>query len=227
MDARSRKARVFSTTDGDCFMNTALIFAGGRGERLRPLTDYIPKPLYRIEGVPLIERHVTRLALAGFKTILINHAHLGGLIRQHLGDGSRFNVRIQYLPEPPGGLETGGTLYQALAHVGSEPFAAINTDIVTDYPFEKLHTLSSTHLVLVPKPIHVAQGDFGLTADNKVCNENKQWTFSGIAVYQPQHLMTLKLGRYSITPWLRQWADANRLDGEVYFGVWRDIGTLE
>lgn len=208
-------------------METALIFAAGRGERLRPLTDFIPKPLFRVDDIPLIERHVTRLAQAGFKTILINHAYLGGLIRQHLGDGSRFDVHIQYLPEPPGGLETGGTLYQTLAYVGSNAFITVNADIVTDYPFEKFQAITSTHLVLVPKPELAVSGDFGLTPAHKISNQDRQWTFSGIAVYQPKQLLALKLGRYSITSWLRQWADAGCLEGEIYNGLWRDIGVMD
>lgn len=210
-------------------MTTALIFAAGRGERLRPLTDTLPKALCRVRGISLIEHHLTALASAGFKRIVINHAHLGGLIRAQLGDGSRWGVQIIYSPEPPGALETGGGLVNALPHLGHEPFLTVNADIVTDYPFASLQDLpdSPAHLVLVKIPKHHASGDFGLTQESRLSNINRQYTFSGIARYRPEIFNTHRPGRYSITPFLRQLADEQRATAEIYDGEWCDVGTPE
>ena len=82
----------------------AMILAAGRGERLRPLTDRTPKPLLEIRGKPLIQYHIERLAHAGIVDIVINLAWLGSMIRDYLGDGARFGVRIDYSEEAPHAL---------------------------------------------------------------------------------------------------------------------------
>ena len=74
----------------------AMILAAGRGERMRPLTDFTPKPLLKVGGKPLIVWHLERLAKAGFKEIVINHAHLGLQIEDALGDGNQLGLHIQY-----------------------------------------------------------------------------------------------------------------------------------
>ncbi|MFY7697775.1 MAG: N-acetylmuramate alpha-1-phosphate uridylyltransferase MurU [Legionella sp.] len=210
-------------------MNTALLFAAGRGERLRPITDSIPKPLCLVHQTPLIEYHIMHLAQAGFTRLIINHAHLGGLIRQQVGDGTRWGVEILYAPEPPGALETGGAIFNALPLLGCTPFVTVNADIFTDYNFSQLtRPLDKLgHLVLVNKPSFLAHGDFSLTKNNQVTNTPKHYTFSGIAVYHPALFINLKPGRYSITPILRELANQGCLSGEIYTGKWNDIGTAK
>ena len=88
----------------------AMILAAGRGERMRPLTDHTPKPLLGVAGKPMIQYHIEALAAAGVSEIVINLAWLGKQIRTALGDGSRFDVRIQYSDEGDAALETGGVL---------------------------------------------------------------------------------------------------------------------
>ena len=110
-----------------------MILAAGRGERMRPLTDHCPKPLLPVGGKPLIVWHLQRLAAAGFSEVVINHAHLGAMLEQQLGDGSTWGVRIAYSPEPPGALETAGGIVNALSLLGAgvsdEPFLVVNGDI--------------------------------------------------------------------------------------------------
>jgi MurNAc alpha-1-phosphate uridylyltransferase len=210
-------------------MKTAMILAAGRGERLRPLTDTQPKALCVVGGKPIIEHHIINLVRAGFKTIVINHAYLGGKIRQQLGNGERWNTRIIYSPEPPGGLETGGGIVNALRLLGDEPFITVNADIVTDYDYSKL-TLpkgKQAHLVLVNTPSHRAYSDFGLSSQGSVENANKNHLFSGIACYHPTLFCTLKPGRFSITPMLKQLASNGQLSGELHTGQWIDIGSPE
>lgn len=119
----------------------AMILAAGRGERLRPLTDETPKPLVQVGGKPLIEHHIAGLAAAGFRKLVINLAHLGDQIETALGNGSRFGVNIAYSREPEGALETGGGIAQALNLLGNGPFAVVNGDIFSDYPFSRLRAV--------------------------------------------------------------------------------------
>lgn len=210
-------------------MKTAMILAAGRGERLRPFTDHTPKPLYPIEGVPVIEHHVSRLAQAGFRNIIINHAWLGDCIRRHLGHGQKWDVSIQYSPEPPGGLETGGGIYQALSLLGEQPFLTINADIVTDFPLNtlKLPAHSLAHLVLIPNISFFSKSDFSLNPQTGlVRNAPRDSVFSGIACYHPAFFSKNKPGRYSVAPILREASEQELVTGEIYWGAWQDIGTL-
>ena len=211
------------------FMKTALIFAAGRGERLRPMTDIKPKPLCTVHGIPLIEYHVKHLASAGFKHLIINHAYLGDQIRHFLGDGERFGIRISYSPEPPGALETGGGIVNALNLLGTEPFVTVNADIFTDYDFSTLQLPmnSLAHLVLIKTPSYLSHSDFGLSEPNVLDNENRIYTFAGIACYNPQLFVNAKYGRYSLVPMLRQLASERKATADIYTGRWFDIGTLQ
>lgn len=209
-------------------MKTAMILAAGRGERLKPVTLYTPKAMCRVQGMPLIERHVVTLARAGFEKIIINHAYLGGQIRHHLGDGQRFGVTIHYSPEPPGGLETGGGIQNALNLLGDEPFITVNADILTHYDFTRLALPSDSlvHLVLVPNPLHNKAGDFGLTTAGRLTND-RVYTYHGIACYHPQALNLCTPGRYSIVPLMRQLVSAQQASGELFLGEWLDIGSVD
>lgn len=205
----------------------AMILAAGRGERLRPLTDGTPKPLLEAGGKSLIEYHLERLALAGFRQIVINLAHLGEQIRAALGDGAKWGLGIRYSEEPPGALDTGGGIRQALPLLGSAPFAVINGDIFCDYPLSRLRAVKceQAHLVLVPNPGDKARGDFAL-AGGRVANRGEPLhTFSGIAVYHPDFFAGSPAGSFSVVPLLRATADARQLTGELYRGDWHDIGT--
>ena len=208
-------------------MKTAMILAAGRGERLKPRTNFRPKALCTVHNIPLIEYHVAKLAVAGFDRLIINHAYLGGQIRQHLGNGARWNIEIYYSPEPPGGLETGGGIVNALPLLGDQPFVTVNADIYTDYNFSSLTlpVTSLAHLVLVNKPSYSHQGDFGLSKSLQLEDTNRQYTFTGIACYRPELFKNYGPGRYSVTPLLRQLAINKQATGELYQGKWFDIGT--
>jgi MurNAc alpha-1-phosphate uridylyltransferase len=210
-------------------MKTAMIFAAGRGERLRPITDTLPKALCKIQNVPLIEHHVKHLARAGFEKIIINHAYLGGAIRAYLGNGARFNIQILYSPEPPGALETGGAIVNSRHLLGDEPFVTVNADIVTNYDFSQLQRPNGrlAHLVLVNQPSYYAHADFGLSTQGLLTHQPKQYTFSGIACFDPILFADLKPGRFSITPLIRQRIDRQQVSAEFYDGFWLDIGSVE
>ncbi len=215
----------------------SMILAAGRGERMRPLTDRVPKPLLSVGGKPLIEWHVERLAKAGFDTLVINHAHLGKMIESFLGDGRRYGVDIYYSPETEA-LETAGGIANALPHLGSEPFAVVNADIFCDYDFHQVAErikamrqridMHQAHLVMVDNPPHHPGGDFSL-ADGRLSHAGPQMlTFSGIGVYQPELFRGIPAGsKCKLIDPLRFAMTQGKLGGEYFGGRWVDVGTPE
>jgi N-acetyl-alpha-D-muramate 1-phosphate uridylyltransferase len=205
----------------------AMVLAAGRGERMRPLTDRMPKPLVPVAGKPLIEYHLAALARAGVRDVVINLSHLGAQIPAVLGDGGRFGLRIAYSDEGPVPFETGGGIYKALPLLGPGPFLVVNGDIWTDFDFGGLELGAGAHarLVLVPNPAHVAQGDFGLDGDVVIESERDRYTYSGIGLYSPDFFTGCTAGRFPLLPLLKRAIAARRLHGEVYRGDWSDIGT--
>ena len=209
-------------------MNTALIFAAGRGERLRPLTNQIPKALCMVRGKPLIEHHVCALAQAGFGRIIINHAYLGDQIKRHLGNGERFGVEIIYTAEPPGALETAGTLIHIRRLLPDDYLLTVSADIYTDFDFQTLRPPTASqyaHIILVPLQPEHSQGDFDLTADGLVHNTPRRYLFGNIACFNVNAFTELPLDRFSISQLLRRWASQQQLSGELYSGPWFDTGT--
>jgi MurNAc alpha-1-phosphate uridylyltransferase len=208
---------------------TAMILAAGRGERMRPLTDTQPKPLLRIRGKPLIERHIERLAQAGIERIVINLAWLGWMIRDYLGDGSRHGVSIRYSEESPHPLETAGGIFRALPLLGPDPFLVVNGDIFTDYGFERvsLDEERDAHLVLVPNPPQLPRGDFGLQGDVAVPAAAQQYTFAGIAAYRNEFFAGCEDGVFPLKPLLLRSMAAKLCGAELYTGLWEDVGTPE
>jgi N-acetyl-alpha-D-muramate 1-phosphate uridylyltransferase len=208
----------------------AIILAAGKGERMRPLTLTTPKPLVRAAGVPLIEYHLRALAAAGFTEIVINHAWLGQQIEDHLGDGSRFGLSIQYSPEGEP-LETGGGIFRALSLLGDDAFLVVNGDIWTDYDFSVLHQPINglAHLVLADNPAHHPKGDFTLI-DGKVQDgepDAQTLTYSGIAVLHPQLFDGCSAGAFKLAPLLRNAMAKGEVTGERLKGHWVDVGTYE
>jgi N-acetyl-alpha-D-muramate 1-phosphate uridylyltransferase len=206
-----------------------MILAAGRGERLRPMTDTMPKPMLRVRGQPLIERLVIALARAGMERIVINLAWLGARISEYLGDGARYGVSIVYSEERPRALETAGGIFRALPLLGPGPFAVVNGDVYTDFPFETLQIAAGqdAHLVLVPNPTQHPQGDFGLDAGLALAAAASQYTFSGIAVYRSTFFAGCADGVFPLKPLLLRSMAAKRCSAQLYTGVWEDIGTPE
>ncbi len=213
----------------------AMILAAGRGNRLRPLTDTLPKPLIQVCGKPLIEYHIEKLVAIGVTDIVINHAWLGDVLEASLGTGERWGATLHYSPEPEGGLETAGGIIQALPLLGETPFLVMNGDVYCDISFKALLQTAQqmqsdlsrlAHLVLVPSPNHNQTGDFGLNAQQRVQVEGTL-TFSGLSVLHPALFKDHTPGVSKLAPVLRQAMKKQRVTGEVYQGIWSDVGTVE
>jgi MurNAc alpha-1-phosphate uridylyltransferase len=210
----------------------AMILAAGRGERMRPLTDLTPKPLLPVAGKPLIVWHLERLARAGFREIVINHAHLGDQIETLLGDGAAWGLRIEYSAEPAGALETAGGIANALPLLGSAPFLVVNGDIFCDWDFARARSAlpddALAHLVLVPNPPQHPAGDFTLADATVGRGAADRLTFSGIGVYRPALFAGIEPGRPAkLAPLLVDAIAAGRIRGERHAGRWEDVGTPE
>jgi MurNAc alpha-1-phosphate uridylyltransferase len=214
----------------------ALILAAGRGTRLQPLTDQLPKPLIEVHGLCLIEIHLFRLAFAGFTRVVINLHHLGALIKTQLGDGNRFGLEIFYSEEVDGALETAGGIVNALALIESEFFVVVSADVLCDYPMQELglntQETAIGHLVMVNNPAHHPQGDFLLDKSShlrvRAGMDNKPtYTFSGLACFSKALFVSLAPGKRALRPVLEEAMQERILTGEVHTGIWSDIGTLE
>lgn len=214
----------------------AMILAAGRGERMRPLTDHLPKPLLPVAGKPLIVWHLEKLAAAGITDVVINHAWLGQKIEDTLGDGSDFGVRIHYSPEPVA-LETAGGIATAGPLLGSEPFLVINGDIWCDWNPIAAHTIAQdlnrtkhlAWLLLVTNPEHHPVGDFVRLEDGHLSDQaGRRNTFSGIGVYQPALFANTPIGEPAkLAPLLRAAMRSRQIIGDLHESFWLDVGTPE
>jgi N-acetyl-alpha-D-muramate 1-phosphate uridylyltransferase len=207
----------------------AMILAAGRGERLRPLTDSLPKPLLPVAGKPVIQYTIESLVAAGFRDIVINLAYLGHAIRSELGNGDRFGARLYYSDEGDTGLETAGGIIHALPLLGTEPFLVVNGDIMTDYPYARLRAVKtgSAYLVVVANPAHHSAGDFAIEGNTLRTRGDPRYTFSGIGVYSPEFFAGCPRGKFPLAPLLREAMEHGRVRGEFYAGFWMDLGTAE
>jgi MurNAc alpha-1-phosphate uridylyltransferase len=217
-------------------MPGALILAAGRGERLRPLTDTLPKPLLQAGGRALVEWQVESLVRSGFTDLVVNHAHLGAMIEERLGDGRRFGARIRYSPESPA-LETAGGIAHALPLLPAGPFVVVSGDINTDFDYSTLRprierigadpAACVAHLVLVDNPAWHAAGDMALSG-GRITREGAKLTYGNIGVFHPQMFRDIAPGTVlRLFPWAYRFADEGRVSGERYAGAWDNVGTAE
>ncbi len=207
----------------------AMILAAGRGERLRPITENIPKALVEVRGECLIERHLANAKAAGVETVVVNLGWLGEKIVDRVGSGSKYGLNVVYSPEGENILETGGGVYRALSMLGADPFLVINSDIYSDMPLPSgdLGSSDMGQLMLVPKPAYRSRGDFDLVDTRVRASDNPKLTFAGVAVYRPEFFSACTPGRFSLAPMMFAAADQGSLRGEIYRGQWEDVGTPE
>ena len=216
------------------------LLAAGRGERMRPLTDELPKPLLAIKNKSLLAWHLEALSAAGIREVVINHAWLGYKIEEALGNGSEFDLDITYSPETKA-LETAGGIRKALPLLSpGDYFLVINGDVFSpNLPIERLLEQVSrlrgmpnqplAHLLMVPNPVQHPEGDFYLK-DFQVANQpldgGEKLTFSGIGLYHRDLFKDIELDvPTKLAPLLREAMADNRVSGEKYTGPWHDVGT--
>ncbi|KQV47725.1 N-acetylmuramate alpha-1-phosphate uridylyltransferase MurU [Duganella sp. Root336D2] len=221
----------------------AMILAAGRGERMRPLTDTCPKPLLKVRGRPLIVWHIMNLVRAGITEIVINHAHLGHMVEEALGDGAQFGARIQYSPEAEA-LETAGGVANALHLLGDEPFLVLSGDIYCPHfdfsealdvlkdndhrgdPYPA-HVRDIAWIWLTPNPWHNPEGDFALKLYTVSGQGTPKWNFANIGVYHPEMFAGIKPGQKAgLGKLLFEYADQGRIGGEIYQDEWVNVGTV-
>jgi MurNAc alpha-1-phosphate uridylyltransferase len=208
-----------------------MLLAAGRGERLRPLTDAVPKALVEAGGKPLIAWHLERLAAAGCREAVVNVSHLGERIVERIGDGARFGLRVAYSRETER-LETEGGIAQALHLLGTAAFLLVNADIYCEFDFKALLAMrlgeKLAHLLLVPNPGHRPRGDFGLVSDEVKSDGSPRYTYAGIALVSPRLVESVRPGEKApLAPLLYAAADRGLMTGELYRGLWQDVGTRE
>jgi len=213
----------------------AMILAAGRGERMRPLTDRIPKPLLRVAGKPLIIWVIEKLVRAGIAQFVVNISHFGALIEAEVGDGRQFGANITYSREREA-LETAGGIALALSSLGNAPFVVVNGDVFSDFDLSSLadaaRRLSGdgllAHLVLVDNPGHHSGGDFCLDRGRITAGPGSRLTFSGIGVYHPKLFAGITPGtKHQLATLLRDPIERCQVSGEYYRGLWVDVGTPE
>jgi MurNAc alpha-1-phosphate uridylyltransferase len=220
----------------------ALILAAGRGERMRPLSDTVPKPLLEVGGRRLIEWQIARLAAAGIRDIVINVAHLADTFEAALGDGTRLDVRIRYSREgtrAEDALETLGGIVKALPllNTGTAPFLVASGDLYTDYDYAHLTAhaqaialgAADAHLVLVDNPPYHPGGDMGLdtrlNAQHRVTQHPPLLTYASIGVYAPRLFAAESAERKPLFPWMYRFVQRGRVTGEHFKGRWHNVGT--
>jgi MurNAc alpha-1-phosphate uridylyltransferase len=222
----------------------AMIFAAGRGERMRPLTDHCPKPLLPVRGRSLIVWQIQNLVRAGITEIVINHAHLGQMIEDALGNGEKFGAKIAYSAEGTA-LETAGGIAKARHLLGEEPFLAVSGDIYCPHfdfgqvigaledndvwgnPHPK-DTRDVAWLYLVKNPDFHPEGDFALNNFSIANSGDPRYTFANIGVYRPEIFDDIQPGEHAkLAPILRSYAARGQVGGEVYRGEWHNLGTPE
>ena len=197
---------------------------------MRPLTNNKPKPLIEVSGKSLLAFHLERLVAAGFSDVVVNASYHAQQIVDYCGDGARWGCRINVIVESTP-LETAGGILNALPLLGDEPFAVINGDVFTDYPLDRLRSYdlgaNDAHLVMVPNPAHHSEGDFVLSEGRIKAGSGSRMTFSGLSVMSEALFAGLAPGKSALRPRLDAAIRSRRLSGELWSGLWSDVGTPE
>ena len=209
-------------------VQTAMLLAAGKGERLRPLTEHTPKPLIEVRGKRLLAHQLGWLRDAGIRDVVINLHHLGEQISEFCGSGEAYGLNIRFSRETEL-LETGGGIVNALPLLGDEPFLLMNGDIFTDFQLASLYDLpdwADVHLLVTPKPDYRAEGDFEF-ADGRITNRGDSFVYCGIALLRPELFKGVATGAFSLRDLFFKAIEDGRISAQVHDGYWIDIGSAE
>ncbi len=213
----------------------AMILAAGRGERMRPLSDAMPKPLLEVGGKPLIVWQLERLVAAGWMEVVVNLAQQGEMIAAALGNGSRFGAKLRYSREPEP-LEVAGGIATALPLLGDDLVLVVSGDLYTTYDYTRLVARAAAmrastapphlHLVMVPNPPYHPGGDFALADGMLSLDGPSRLTFGNVALYRTALFRDLPRGeKRPLLPLYREWIGRGWASGEPYAGTWANVGT--
>lgn len=227
----------------------AMVFAAGQGQRLRPLTDRIPKALVPVAGRPMIEYPLSLLRHYGIREVIINLHHLGEQIEAYLGDGKKFGVEIVYSREPEL-LDTGGGLLKAKPFLEEETFIVINTDVIIDLSLADLvafHQRKQSTATLVLRPDADADrfGSMEIDSDGRIYRFlnarspsapsalGRKLMFTGVQILEPRifdYMETTRGARKFGTTkdtYPQMLLAGEPLYGYCFEGLWQDLGTPE
>ncbi len=238
MPAGSQHRRLNSTAMSHPPNLPALILAAGRGERLRPLTDQLPKPLLPVRGKPMVEWHLQALAAAGVREVVINTAWLEHCFEAALGDGSRWGLHLHYSREGRdhgGALETAGGIAKALPLLGDCCWLVSGDIVAPGFRFDAQAAQrfargdDDAHLWLVANPDFHAGGDFLLDGDRvrrPAAGQTRPLTYANLALVRHTLVAGVAPGQHAaLGPLLFASAAAGRLGGERLDGEWHNVGT--
>ena len=211
---------------------TAMILAAGRGDRMRPLTDALPKPLLEVAGKPLVVHQIEALARAGHRDIAINASHLAQRLVDALGDGARHGVTLHWSIETEP-LETLGGIATARPMLADGPLLIVSGDVWSAYDYRALaapspHPARSMHLVMVPNPPYHPGGDFTLDGGRLAAHGPRALTYGNIGLYDAALFDELPRGeKLKLLPLMLDCIRDGRATGEYYSGPWANLGTPE
>jgi len=220
---------------------TAMVLAAGLGERMRPLTDRLPKPLVRVSGKALLDHALDRLAAAGIERAVVNVHYLADQIERHVAGRAKPQIAIS--DERSALLGTGGGVVKALDKLGGEPFIHVNSDTIwIDAARPNLERLAEAFepatmdALLLLAPVvssigYAGRGDFSMIADGRLMrrgdNEIAPFVYAGAALLRPALFADAPAGAFALTRLFERAAAAGRLHGLRLEGVWMHVGTPE
>ena len=210
---------------------TAIILAAGKGERLKPLTTQIPKPLITVAGKTLLQRNIDCLDQSGIKKIIVNGSRMGEQIESFLENHNQSNISFDYINEGEEPLGTAGAIFNIIDKglINDDHFWVINADIMTNFSFSAIQLNSSVmgHIILVPNPVHNLSGDFCLEGDRVTISGNQRYTFSGISYFSIQCFIQSTQRYFALADLLREHIDKEMITGQLFHGDWLDVGTVD
>ena len=210
---------------------TAIILAAGKGERLKPLTTQIPKPLITVAGKTLLQRNIDCLDQSGIKKIIVNGSRMGDQIESFLKNYNQSNISFDYINEGEEPLGTAGAIFNIIDKglINDDHFWVINADIMTNFSFNAIQLNSGVmgHIILVPNPGHNLSGDFCLEGDRVTISGNQRYTFSGISYFSIQCFIQSTQRYFTLADLLREHIEKEMITGQLFHGDWLDVGTAD
>lgn len=219
----------------------AMILAAGLGTRMRPITDTLPKPLVKVDGIALIDHLIAPLREAGVTDIVVNVHHLAHLMEQHLSSCAM--PRIHISDERAALLDSGGGVKKALSHLGDEPFFILNADSFwIDGPQPNLDRMqaawspATTDMLLLVAPTsgstgYDGRGDFFMDADGRLSRRGEKlvapFVYAGVIITTSAFFRDTPDGPFSLNLLFNRAIESGRLRGLRLDGQWLHVGTPE